>query len=419
MKILIYQENNRGGATDIFRVLDYETLYTEIHNYCNDVWTNSGNKVWLQGIVSELSTKDNEIFFLENNYTWDFINEYFDAIVYSTANLFQKIYKEAIERRTEALNNSKIPIYVISCGAQGGLDESPRAVVTGMEHTIASFLDAIYSSGGELGLRGGFTKEVLDRVASNTARVIGCPSLFQNGKDLHISNEKIEFSEFNAVINGSLFLAKELVAGNNYFIDQDAFAEELYNVELYEQSNADFISHCLRKFGLKETELMMQRKIKLFMDIPEWMAFLKRKNISFSFGSRIHGNVLSILGGIPSLIFPIDTRTLEMAEFYHIPVSKTKPNNVKKLYEMYLQTDYSEFNKQYISLYNEFEQFIIDCGLVKNGINEENNFWNKKMPTRCKKIADRSKEIESYFFDNYRKIWIKDKLWRMLKRLIV
>ena len=28
MKILIYQENNRGGHTDIFRTLDYGTLYT-------------------------------------------------------------------------------------------------------------------------------------------------------------------------------------------------------------------------------------------------------------------------------------------------------------------------------------------------------------------------------------------------------
>ena len=123
MKILIYQENNRGGHTDIFRTLDYGTLYTDVRNCCNSIWTNSGNKIWLQGIVSELSTNDNEIHFLESNYTWDFINEYFDAIVYSTANLFQKSYQEAIGRRTNSFNNSKIPVFVISCGAQGELND--------------------------------------------------------------------------------------------------------------------------------------------------------------------------------------------------------------------------------------------------------------------------------------------------------
>jgi hypothetical protein len=419
MKILIYQENNRGGHTDIFRTLDYGTLYTDVRNCCNSIWTNSGNKIWLQGIVSELSTNDNEIHFLESNYTWDFINEYFDAIVYSTANLFQKSYQEAIGRRTNAFNNSKIPVFVISCGAQGELNESPREVVAGIEYTIASFLDSIYSSGGELGLRGYFTKEALDYVGPNTARVIGCPSLFQNGKDLHITNEKVEPETFCAAINGDLFSEKKLVSGNNYFIDQGTYAEELYDAGLYELSNADFVNHCLKKFELEKTELILKKRIRLFMDVSEWMCFLKRKNICFSFGSRIHGNIISILGGIPSLIFPIDSRTLEMTAFYNLPVSKIRPNNITELYEMYLQTDYSEFNKKYKNLYNDFNKFLTDCGLVKNGINEDNIFWKKEMPSNCKKIIDRSKEIEDYFFSNYRKIWIKDKIWKLRKQLMV
>lgn len=419
MKILIYQENNRGGHTDIFRTLDYGTLYTDVRNYCNSIWTNSGNKIWLQGIVSELSTKDNEIYFLESNYTWDFINEYFDAIVYSTANLFHKSYKEAIEQRTESFHKSKIPIFVISCGAQGELNDSPEKVVTGIGDTIASFLDSIYSSGGELGLRGYFTKEVLDYVAPNTARVTGCPSLFQNGKDVHITNEKVEFETFCAAINGDLFSVKELVSGNNYFIDQSSYSEELYNAELYELSNANFVNHCLRKFDFEKTELLLNGKIKLFMDIPEWMHFLKSKNICFSFGSRIHGNILSILSGIPSLIFPVDSRTLEMTTFYNIPIAKIKPKNIKELYDMYLQTDYSEFNKKYETLYNNFNQFIKECGLVKNGINKNNNFWNREIPNGCKKLMDRSKEIEDYFYQNYRKIWIKDKIWKLRKQLLV
>lgn len=415
MKILIYQKDALGSTTDVSRKLNYEILHDEVKQNCNHVWTNSGNKIWMQGIISELSTNDNEIRFLKSEYTWDFINEYFDAIVYSTANLIQRRYKEAIREKAEDFRKSKIPVYVISCGAQGNLGDSPREVAAGIEGEIASFLDSIYSTGGELGLRGAFTKDVLDSVMQNTAKVTGCPSLFQNGKNLTVSNQKVDFESFRAAINGDMFLYKGLITEKSIFMDQNTFAGELLDVDMFDWPDEVYIKHCTKKFGTAKTELLLQGKIRLFMDVPEWMGFLEKQNISFSFGSRIHGNILPILGGIPALIHPIDSRTMEMAAFFNIPQTHDIPKNMKSLYEMYLHTDYSGFNKKFGFLYDNYNQFIVDCGLVKNKINTDNVFWNREAPYQSRKILERKAEILDYFNKNYGRIWLEETIWRLLR----
>ena len=65
----------------------------------------------------------------------------------------------------------------------------------------------------------------------------------------------------------------------------------------------------------------------------------KYKDFNFACGSRIHGNIMPILMGIPAAICPIDSRTREMAEFFDIPMITEKDLKKKSLYSIYLDTD--------------------------------------------------------------------------------
>ena len=412
MRILIYQENKIGGHTDIFRQLNYNTLNDEINLYCNGIYTNAGNKVWLQGIVSELKTNDNEICFLEENWDWEYINNHFDAIVYSTANLLQRAHKNDIARRANEFKHSRLPIYCISIGAQGELSEKPKDVIKGIEKEMGFFLDSIYNSGGEFGVRGCYTKEVLDCISrDNTAKVTGCPSIFQNGRDLEIKKKSIAFDGFKAILNGNVFLKDELITDSNVFIDQDVFSYEMYDYDIYERYNdRDFIKYCVTKFGLEKTRLFIFDKVKLFMSVPEWHFYLLENDYDFSFGSRIHGNICSLLSGVPALINVIDSRTWEMADFYKIPYTYDVPHNKKELFCLYEDLDYSRFNQNYKIIYDNFNNFLLECKLINRAMNENNIFWDKKLLPRSNQLISQRKEtMKKYMKNNKSKIWLWDK----------
>lgn len=417
MRILIYQEEKKGGHTDILRRLDYNTLYKEIQNYSDGLFTNTGNKVWLQGIVSILSTKENEISFLREDYSWDFINEYFDAIVYSTANLFQRQYKDAIQMRADEFRNSKIPVFCISVGAQGDYDEGPKSVVRGIEKEIASFMEAVYMSGGELGLRGYYTKEVLDVVdPHNSAEVTGCPSLFQNGRDLRINKHDVDYNRFKCILNGGEFCYKNYLTSNSVFMDQDTFSDYFYNNSIYERESESVLWEFLHQYGYENTALLVNKRVEMCMDVPEWGRFLERLGFSFSFGSRIHGNIISLLKGIPAVVYPIDSRTKEMSDYYNIPTTSSKPQNLKDIYKIYLETSFDDFNRNYSSLYDRFEEFVVKNGLVRNHINSDNRFWNREDPISCDYVNEKRNEMKDYFNRKKWKIWILTKTKRILQQ---
>lgn len=85
---------------------------------------------------------------------------------------------------------------------------------------------------------------------------------------------------------------------------------------------------------------------------------------------------MSILAGIPAMVYACDSRTQEMAEFFHIPMvtSATAIPTKFNLYELYQNVDYSDYNRHFGENYDAFEHFLKDHGIVKN-ININNKFF--------------------------------------------
>lgn len=69
---------------------------------------------------------------------------------------------------------------------------------------------------------------------------------------------------------------------------------------------------------------------------------------------------MALLAGIPAFIDVIDSRTREIAEFYHIPNSFDMQFNPKKddLFELYQSLDFSEFNENYKDKITRFQGFL-------------------------------------------------------------
>ena len=392
--ILIWKEYNPGNHVDIYRRLDYNTLSKEIIEFCGGGSTNTGNKVWMQGLISEISTEDNNIYYRNNNESWDYINSFYDMIIFSTANLICTQHKSYIEQLAKDFCNSRIPVYVLSIGAQTSNYDRKKELCESIGAEVKEFIRAIYNSGGEFGLRGWFTKEVFDSICPNTAVVTGCPSLFQNGRKLEIRKKKSK--DFKLVLNGELKdLENYLLHYDGIFIDQDYWYKECYDIDYWKgRSKREIIKDMIARHGITETRLFFEDKIKQFYDIPEWRRYLIEGDFTFSIGSRIHGSIMSILSGIPALLVVIDSRTREMAEYYGIPCIFSLNKN-ESLEELYAEMNYEEFNKGYEEKYMRFREFLIKHRIVKE-INEYNSFWEKELPIYNNVIETKKRQCCGY-----------------------
>lgn len=418
-KLLFFEKMYPGGDSDLFRQIDYSILLSEIRQNCSYDFGNTGNHVIHQGILSELQDGENEIEFWKDE-PWEVINEKYDAIIWSSANLLQPEHKESIRHNAELFSHSKIPIYIISVGAQADSYDEKCNLIESIKEETRELLTSIYNCGGEIGLRGYFTKEILDSIMpGNTAEVIGCPSIYQTGKKLIINNKKDDrirpaFSDWGNkkdLFSGSIFTEYP----ESVVIDQGIFYREILDLKSYEKAGYAYIVNLVRKYGGNYSWLLFNNRIKLFYDVPEWYRFLQNGDYNFFLSHRIHGGIMAILAGIPTMVVAVDSRVREMAEFFNIPFILPQNVDCKFVEYAYEKTDYSEFNKNYRNRFEAFNNFLMKHNLVSE-INENNTFINEKEPPQNVDFLE-TKRCELYkkhrFFIN--SLWNYKKICMYLK----
>ncbi len=108
--------------------------------------------------------------------------------------------------------------------------------------------------------------------------------------------------------------------------------------------------------------IFLENKVRYFVDPTTWIDYLK--DMDFSFGTRIHGNITSLLAGTPAMVFAHDSRTLELARYFEIPHKlqrEIRPDvDAAELYE---EADFTKFNNGHAKRFDAYISF-----LDKNGI---------------------------------------------------
>lgn len=366
--------------------LDRQVLKPVDYSIFEEKWKkqnggNAGNKLFTFAVEQYLTKNDINYFYYTGDESIEDINERYDIVVLPLANIFNShpVILQLLRKYTEIIRQLTIPIYIIGCGLQCSDYKEIGSLVNMIGKPVSEFLDAVYCTGGELALRGYATKKFLDKIMSNSAEVTGCPSVYQKGPNLQITNMKVEEKDFRPVINGNLkYLRKTYVLPafdkykNSIYLDQDEFAEWLYFKKL--SSKDKFIWRLIRKKTYYGANLLCEDRIKLLYDIPYWLEYLQNEGFNFSCGSRIHGNIAAILAGIPAMVIYRDARTRELAEFLELPCCRTLEG--KELYEEYLKADYTCFNKNFSAKFKKFERFLVSHG-ISYDIDDRTLFENK------------------------------------------
>lgn len=379
-KILIWRKVIEGDGVDIFFSTDYKDLTNRLKTLYSGSCPNWGNKLWFQGLYTEVSSPENDIRFRTTE-TADEINSNYDLIIYPMANFFGEEYVSGMESLAKEFLHIKIPVYIIACGVQAKSYDMLDSLIEKIGTPASKFIEAIYRTGGEFALRGNFTKEFFSRLGFPSAVATGCPSLFQMGESFTVNNKKVAESALKPIVNGSLRNFEKIMKSvpQSIYMDQDCYCNCLYQPNYLD--NFSLRSQILFAYNYSpyQAELLGAGRIKMIADMNDWYHYIKDEGFNYSLGNRIHGNIMTILTGSPATVIALDTRTLEMAEFFdipHISFDPKKQYDKNDLLHLYHNADFTKFNQRYRDRYKKFQDFLVDHKIVSK-VNAENKFFAK------------------------------------------
>lgn len=370
-KILLFIDKKESPDRDIFKPTDYHNIYKEML----DKGSNTGNKVWLSAVEQYITQPDITYDYYNDSFDIEYINTHYDMIIFPCANRIRNDLEAIndLDNWSNFFNRIKIPTYVIGIGAQASSFDDMNKLVGSLKKNIISFTNSISHTGGDIAVRGYFTQELLEKCGYKQSTVIGCPSMYSQGRDLTIN--KIIRKEFRLLLNIKLFdysnvnIAREIY-NNEYCesIDQNIFCPFLFNkdfIDIINESNKFKLMKVFLKYPYEALYLLSKNRMKLFYDIPIWFNYLKKSEFTFSYGSRIHGSIMSLLSGIPTVLFDCDARTREIAEFFSIPIDNDRSHSTD-ISDIFDRSDFKDFNNSFKHKFDDFNKYMSSRGITKD-----------------------------------------------------
>lgn len=354
----------RAGKPPFSSISAEETLATNV------IGNNSGNLLFQFSAYKMFCGKTNsvDLYGYKHNPTdADWINEQYDAFVLPLANAFRKSYLPQLKGYTDLIEKLKIPVVVLSVGAQADIDSFSK--LNPVNEQVTLFCKAVLKRSATIGVRGEFTKDYLNKLGFSDVEVIGCPSMFTFGNRLPELRQKPlgKYSKISINATENVLKFAEAFALNvrrykylSYIPQNISTLKALLNTALsdlecdLDAGLPDNLSHPVYHF----------RNPAFFLDISTWLDFMRTQD--FSFGTRIHGNIISLLSGTPAHVIAHDSRTLELARYFEIPHTTLTANTTledltaERLFE---NSDYTGYFKNHHKRFDVFNNYLQKSGL--------------------------------------------------------
>jgi hypothetical protein len=278
-------------------------------------------------------------------------------------------------RTAEVLRRLKLPVIAFGIGAQ--------APVTGkleLSEDTKTVLKLISESTASLGVRGTYSAEVLNGLGIRNVRIIGCPTAFRNNrpdlairlpaldtvKQVGVTLRREVSKHYAKDIKRYLTFHRDLVkAMANRFevtlMSQGEVEEKKLALGTPEQKQEGMAA--LRENGwatqwyLDEQMEGLYRDRMFYSDVVAEYEQLVRK-LDLVLGYRLHGNLMALANGTPSIYFTYDSRTVEFAETFQIPSVDVFDGKDFRLEDYWEQGRFDRFNAAYARTYGAMSAFL-------------------------------------------------------------
>lgn len=224
----------------------------------------------------------------------------------------------------------------IGLGAQAHHLNHEIDVPTGSLEWVRTIQNHATSASPNLSVRGEFTRRLLEKYGlAEKTTVLGCPTLFLSpNRNLGaIVAERFAHTRVGRVAVaaghpkwltlGTLehSLARIVDQTSGVYICQSPFDMVMLGRVEADRLSEAALEECRRHIhptmSAADFILWTRERALSFFSVPAWMEFLRR--FDFVVGTRIHGVILGLQAGIPSLCITHDSRTEELCQTMKIP----------------------------------------------------------------------------------------------------
>ena len=273
----------------------------------------------------------------------------------------------------------KIPVICFGVGAQapatGSLElsaESRRVLRILADHCET------------MGVRGAYTAEVLWDIGVRNSRVIGCPTLFRHrNPDLRIDLpplDRIREVAFTLRREVSATYAQDVKLYNEIQRQVMLELDQRFELGLSAQGEIEEKKIVIGNPEQRTAALAELQRIGWLRGDADAMDRLYRERLFYSdtvaaydayvrdfdlvLGYRLHGNLIALANGIPSIYFTYDSRTAEFVETFKIPAFDVFGDRPFVIEDYWDQARFERFNQAYARGYREMRTFLGENGIA-------------------------------------------------------
>jgi len=265
----------------------------------------------------------------------------------------------------DLIEGLSIPVAILGLGAQSDSDDDYPPLKEG---TIR-FLKAASNATPFLAVRGKYTERLCRHYGIENVRPLGCPSILLNeeaalgfdienrwGKDVEkLVVHSLNIKPYSTAAEKLLLNWLTVNKGGGLVIQAPREFVMLLVGEEFPEPSRQLLEQTLRildsDMSANELKMLIQRFGYIPFSADAWIFHLGF--FSHSVNTRIHGTVMSLMAGVPSICCIHDTRTKELCESLLIPSIEIKSSNQFETPEQLFDT--VKFNG---NDFNENRQFL-------------------------------------------------------------
>lgn len=279
----------------------------------------------------------------------------------------------------EVIEKLKIPVIAFGIGAQAPshgplrLSEETKKVM----HAIADRCESI-------GVRGSYTAEVLWDIGVKNARIIGCPTLFRHRDP----DRRIDLRPLDQIKKVGYTLRREV--SSTYARDIAQYLDiqrqtildlaQRFEVTVFAQGEIEEKKIVQGTPEQRDAAIAALAKANWFKGADDKLLALYRTHLFYSdvvaqydvaarsqdlvLGYRLHGNLIALSNGVPSVYFTYDSRTAEFVETFNIPAYDVFSGKKFVLEEYWNQALFERFNRAYYQGYRNMRGFLEENGIA-------------------------------------------------------
>ena len=269
------------------------------------------------------------------------------------------------------LESIQVPIVIFGLGAQAKTQDLAGASIAPEAVALMKYLGQRCPV---VGVRGPFTKKVFEHFAGvENTFVTGCPSFFQRPEQFSILRRNISAGmKGRPAYSGTVLhnepetgMLVDAIEAESFLVEPvNAFNHRLH-VEAARGDEEPTIPWYLTSYMRGDNPRLSPEQIvayyktyyRLFRSTDSWYKF-NEEVVSFTYGTRFHVNMASILSGKPALWVTHDSRTEELTQFLHLPSVSLNAASTMSTPEIEEYIDYQDLFDNLHSLYSNFNEYL-------------------------------------------------------------